>query len=331
MEHACRYDAAAGLGPRRVRSMPRRRGCISLRADFGPDLSKLSASARGKDRHGLQPRPGAARAAKAISIASADNWRRCSASRARASIAAPAASATFPPSTHRACAGRRIGRRRAWRVWIDIRVSVQTAFGALAGDCSSPARCVVLRRAAPRRARHVCRVCGVDVPAPADMCRGMPARTRQKLSGRRPAERAEQRRADEAEEPAAAGRGGRTTPGGSAAGGTAAASPARRSAPGGRRETRATRRSWRGATPRSGAAPRQPRRSTPTNQCSTPTRRSACRPAQAKTTCAPRTKKRRSKYDPDLVADLGYDAKEHFEKKFRAVERAYRMLAEASL
>ena len=37
------------------------------------------------------------------------------------------------------------------------------------------------------------------------------------------------------------------------------------------------------------------------------------------------------KYDPELVADLGYDAKEHFKKKFRAVERAYRMLAEASL
>ena len=33
------------------------------------------------------------------------------------------------------------------------------------------------------------------------------------------------------------------------------------------------------------------------------------------------------KHHPELVADLGYGTREHFKKKFRAVERAYRMLA----
>ena len=35
----------------------------------------------------------------------------------------------------------------------------------------------------------------------------------------------------------------------------------------------------------------------------------------------------RMKYDPDLVEHLGFDVKEHFAEKFRTIERAYRMIA----
>ena len=321
MEHACRSVQAGLAHDAYDRCLEAR--LLSLRADFGPDLSKLSASARGKIDAACSP---------AQALHGRDDYIDClsgqltalSASPARALIAAPAEAPVPAVDTSSlpadASEGAEPGESES------TFFTVQTAFGALAGTFVAGALLFLGVRA--RRARPVCRVCGVNVPASTDMCHAcrhnaaeaVRQAANQRAEQRRTAEAEDRRRQDEAEE--------------------RRLEDLRRAELQQRRRLDEARRAEEETARREELARRDAEeRRRAEAAASFDADESVFDPYAAlglpagagEDDVRAAYEEAKVKYDPELVADLGYDAKEHFKKKFRAVERAYRMLAEASL
>ena len=315
MEHACRSVQAGLAHDAYERCLETR--LQSLRADFGSDLSKLSASARGKID-------------AACSIAQTQRDREgyldclseqlaaLSAAATRGRQPAQTVATTPPPDAAPLpveAAPPEAGGLTSAMVGV---TAVGLTLVAIGGA-------VVVFRMKTNRAQQVCRVCGAGVDGTADLC---PACRHEAAAALRQAaiDRAEQKRAAETDarrlqEEAEAQR----------------LEQQRREQLAERRRLDEARRAEEEAARREELAQRDAEERRRAEAAASfdaddsvfdPYAALGLPPGAGEADVRAAYEEAKVKYDPELVADLGYDAKEHFKQKFRAVERAYRMLDE---
>jgi len=314
MEHTCRLVQA---GP----SHDAYQQCLaarlrSLRADFGPDLTELSTAARAKID---------AACSQAQTMRDREGYLDClSAQLAARSAAAtraapPTQTATAAPAPDAAPLPVDAAPPEASGLTSPMVGVLAVALTLVATACA-----IVAFRIKANRARPVCRVCGAGVNGTADLCAA--CRHEAAATVRQAAiDRAEQKRAAEAEarrvqEEAEAQR----------------VDEQRRDELAERRRLDEARRAKEQAARREEAAQRDAdERRRAAAAASFDADESVFDPCAALGVAHGASdedlraayEEAKVKYDPALVADLGDDAKEHFKKKLRAVERAYRMLA----
>jgi hypothetical protein len=313
MEHACRSVQAGAAHDAFDRCLEAR--LLSLRADFGRDLTRLSESARAKIDATCSP---------AQALRGRDGYLDCLsgqlaslAARARAML--PAQRGTAPPVSDAAPVSVDSPASGSQESSL---LTVRTAAAAVAIVVVAGALVFFGMRA--RRVRHVCRVCGVGVDLSADLCPGCRHAAAEAI--RRAAnDRAEQRRAAEAEERRQQEEAGEQR-----------REEQRRDEQEQRRRLDEERRAQeelarRDEIARGEAEERQRAAAAVSSDASEsvfdPYLALGVAPGASDEEVRAAYEEAKVRYDPEEVAHLGYDAKQHFAVKSRAIERAYQMVA----
>jgi hypothetical protein len=313
MEHTCRLVQTGLAHDAYERCLEAR--LLSLRADFGPDLTRLSAASRAKID--------AACSAAQASLGR-DGYLDCLTGQlaslaARARAAVPAQGGAAPPGTDVAPVFEDSPPVSAQpSSFLSVRAAAVAAAGVVA------AAALIFFGVRARRQRRACRGCGVRVDGSADLCsacrRDAAEAVRQAAN-----ERAEQRRAVEAEERRQQEGADRQRLGG-----------ARREEQEQQRRLDEERRAVEEAARREAIARREAeeRRRVEAEAAGDadqsvfePYAALGLPPGASDAEIRAAYEEARLKYDPEEVAHLGYDAKQHFARKWRAIERAYRTLA----
>ena len=314
MEHACRLVQTGLAHDAYQRCLEAR--LLSLRADFGPDLTQLSAASRAKIDAACSP---------AQASLGHDGYLGCLteqlaslAARARATV--PAGGGAAPPATDVTPV---VDDSPVVAEPEPTLLSVRTAAVAAAGVVAAAALVFFGVRARQRK-RVLCRVCGVGVDGAADLCsacrRDAAEAVRQaandRAGQRRAVEAEERRQQEEAEQQQVEG--------------------VRREQQEQQRRLDEERRAVEEAAAREAIARRdaeERRRVEAEPSCDAD--ESAFDPYAAlglpqgagDAEIRAAYEEARLKYDPAEVAHLGYDAKQHFARRWRAIERAYQLLA----
>jgi len=319
MEHTCRLVQAGPSHDAYEQCLAAR--LRSLRADFGPDLSKLSTAARAKIDGACS---------QAQTLHDREGYLDCLSAQLASLSAAATARATQPPPAAAAPAAPDAAPLPIDATPPDASGSTSSMVGVLAVALTlmATACAVVAFRFKTNRARQVCRVCGAGVEGTADLCPGCrheaAAAIRQaavdRAGQKRAAEVEERRLQDEAE--------------------AQRLEEQRREELAEHRRLEEARREQEEAARREDAARQEAeQRKRAEAAASFDADESVFDPYLALGVAHGASdedvraayEEAKVKYDPELVADLGYDAKEHFKKKSRAVERAYRMLGAREL
>ena len=327
MEHACRaaqrpaHDAYEQCLAARL---------ASLRADFGPDLSRLSSSAR-------------ARIDAACSSAHASLGREAyvdclsgqlaSLSAGRARATPPAAATTLPPQGAVMPSAALVMSAPQESSLLSVKSAsvLLTAVGVVAvlGVLTAV---VVFGMKSKRAAQHACRVCGVVLPGTGDLCASCRHEAAEPLR-RAAGERVERQRAEEAEQQQQREHmdqqrqdvlrqeeGERLRQ----------FEQLRRSEDEDRRREEDASRAEAEARRQFEAPPAvSDALSDAADAEFDPYRGLGVPPDATVAEVRAAYEEARKKYDPDLVEHLGFDVKEHFAEKFRTIERAYLILTGA--
>ena len=312
MEHACR-TVQAGAAHEAYESCLQAR-LTALRADFGVDLSKLSAGARAKIDAACR---------EAQTLSGREGYLDClsgqlaslsSASPARAAAPAPGAAAAVSEPAPVAVDSAPPPSTSPWVV-IGAFAGVLAVIAVVGG--------LIFFRMKGRGARQVCRVCGVDVPGSAEMCSACRHDAAEAIR-QAALDRAEQKRAAEVEErrlqeEADAQR----------------IEEQRREEIAARRRAEEERLAQEEATRREEAARRAAEERERAEAAASfdaddavfdPYLALGLTPGASDAEVAAAYEDLKVRYDPEEVAHLGYDAKQHFAQKSLAIERAYQTL-----
>jgi hypothetical protein len=312
IEHTCRSVQVGLAHDAYDRCLEAR--LLALRADFGPDLTKLSASARSKIDAACSPDQALGRDQYIGCLSS--QLMALSASRVRATPPARAAAETVVPVDEAAVPVALAPDQPGWS-------SMTVGMAAVAVTLLLAAGALVLFRAKSRRAAPVCRVCGVGVPGTADLCtacrrdaaEAVRQATNQRAEQQRASEADERRRQEEAE--------------------VQRLEHLRRDEEQQRRRLEEARREQEEAARRDEVARRaaeERQRAEAAASCDAddsvfdPYLALGVAPGASDDELRAAYEEAKVKYDPEEVAHLGYDAKQHFAAKTRAIERAYQML-----
>ena len=333
MEHACRATQRPGAAHDAYEECLAAR-LMSLRADFGTDLSRLSSSARGKIDAACSSAT-ASLGREAYVGCLSGQLASLSASRARAARPAdPAATPSPEGSIMPSAALVMTAPQEASLVSVKSGTLVLTAVGAV--TALGVVAAVVVFGMKSKRAPQVCRVCSAALPGTGDLCAACRHEAAEPLR-RAAGERIERERTEEAEQRQQRDQADQQR------------QDALRQEEGDRlRQLEDQRR----------AEDEERRREEDARQEEAEARRQYAAPPPAPAVSATlgsdegepefdpylglglppdatvdqaraAYEEARKKYDPDLVEHLGFDVKEHFAEKFRTVERAYRMIAGA--
>ena len=333
MEHGCRATQRPGAAHDAYERCLAER-LVSLRADFGTDLGKLSSSARGKIDAACSS-ANASLGREAYVSCLSGQLASLSASRARTARPAAAAVATLPPQGAIMPSAALVitAPQDASLLAVKSGTLVLTALGAVIALGLVAA--VVVFSMKSKRAPQVCRVCSAALPGTGDLCaacRHEAAESLRRVAG----ERVERERAEEAEQ------------------------RQQREHVDQQRQDAVRREEGerlRQLEEQRLSEDEERRREEDARQAEAEARREYAAPAPAPAVSATQSdegdsefdpylglglppdatvdevraayEEARKKYDPDLVEHLGFDVKEHFAEKFRTVERAYQMIAGA--
>jgi hypothetical protein len=314
IERACPAPKTAAAYDAHQRCLAAR--LLSLRADFGRDLSRLSTAARGRLDATCSPVQASRGREDYVDCLSAQ-LALLSTARARATLPVPAGAPLRDPAVEQSSAGSPVPAPQEFSL-----LAVQPAAALSAAIAVLTTLAFFGVRA--RRARPVCRVCGVRVPGSGDLC--LPCRHEAAEAVRRAAgERAELRRTHEAEERRHSEQ-----------------EEEQRLAQGRREEAERVRRLDEKRRLEEEARRRDEDARTQADELQRT--RAAAEVDAGESIFDPygalglvpnaggdlvraAYEQARLKYAPDQVAHLGDDAQAHFAAKSRAIERAYKMLA----
>jgi hypothetical protein len=330
MEHACRTTQKAAAAQDAYEQCLAAR-LQSLRADFGTDLGKLSASARGKID---------AACSQAQASLGREGYVECLSAqlasltgRAHATRAAPAGPILSPQGAVAPSAALVMSApQESSAVSVKSATLVLTAVGGV--TVFGVVIALVVFAVKSKRVRHVCRVCSEVLPGTGDLC--APCRHDAAEPLRRAAsERAERQRAEEAEQRLQEEHAdqqrqdllrqeegerlrrledqGRLE------------EEERRREADARQAEAVARQQFEAPPPTVSAAP-----SDDADSVFDPYRGLGLTSDASQDEVRAAYDAARMKYDPDLVEHLGFDVKEHYAEKFRTAERAYQMIAGTS-
>lgn len=297
---------------------------LSLRADFGRDLSQLSTAARRKLDTECSPVQ-AARGREAYVSCLSVQLASLSAARARTTPSAPAEVSLPTPAKTTTPAVMPAPAPQGSSIMSAQSVAVFLA--AFAGVTA-----LVMFGVKAKRARHACRVCGVRVSGAGDLCTACRHEAAEAVR-HAAAERVERQRADEAEQ-----RREREQADGQAQAQLRQEEERLRRLEEGRRLEEETRRRDEDARQREeDARPAAELEGTQaaagfdaTHLAFDPYLALGLAPDASGDEVRAAYELARLKYDPDQVAHLGDDAQAHYAAKSRAAERAYQMLVPAT-
>ena len=318
IEHACGVPLTPAAYAARERCLVSR--LVSLRADFGRDLSQLSTAARGKLDAACSPEQ-VSRGREAYIDCLSAKLASLSAARVRATPTPADAILPAPAATPSSAAPSTPAPQES------SMPTVQLAAAGLAAVTGVAAFVFFVVKA--KRARHVCRVCGVRVTGAGDLCAACRHDAAEAVR-RAAAERAEGERAHEAEqrrqrEQAEAQRHEQLRQ---------EEERVRRVEEGRRLDEEARRREEDARQQEEAARQAEDLRRTgaaaagdAAESIFDPYFALGLAPNASGDEVRAAYEAARLKYAPDQVAHLGDDAQAHFAAKFLAVERAYQMLA----
>jgi len=331
MEHACRatqrpgaaHDAYEGCLAARL---------VSLRADFGTDLSRLSSSARGKIDAACST-ANASLGREAYVSCLSGQLASLSASRAR--TAPPAAPVTMLPPQGAVMPSAALvitAPQEASLVSMKSGTLVLTALGAV--TALGVVAAVVVFGMKSKRVPQVCRVCSVALPGTGDLCAACRHEAAEPLR-RAAGERIERERAEEAEQRQQRDQADQQRQDAlrqeeddrlrQLENQRRAEDEERRREEDARQEEAEARRQYAAPPPAVSAT-----RSDEGESEFDPYLGLGLPPDATIEAVRAAYEEARKKYDPDLVEHLGFDVKEHFAEKSRTVERAYRMLTDGA-
>jgi hypothetical protein len=297
---------------------------LSLRADFGRDLSQLSTAARKKLDSACSPVQ-AARGREAYVSCLSVQLASLSAARVRATPSAPAEVSLPAPIETTTSAVPLAPVPQASSI-----MSVQSAVVFLAVFAGVTA--LVMFGVKAKRARHACRVCGVRVPGAGDLCTACRHEAAEAVR-HAAAERVERQRADEAEQ-----RREREHADAQVQAQLRQEEERLRRLEEGRRLEEETRRREEDARQREEDARQAAELERTqaaagydaTDMAFDPYLALGLAPDASGDQVRAAYEEAKLKYDPDQVAHLGDDAQAHYAAKSRTAERAYQMLVPAT-
>jgi len=332
MEHACRATQRPGAAHDAYEDCLAAR-LVSLRADFGTDLSRLSSSARGKIDAACST-ANASLGREAYVSCLSGQLASLSASRAR--TARPAAPVTMLPPQGAVMPSAALvitAPQEASLVSMKSGTLVLTALGAVTA-LGVVAAVVVFGMKSSKRAPQVCRVCSTALPGTGDLCAACRHDAAEPLR-RAAGERVERQRAEEAEQRQQRDQADQQRQDAlrqeeddrlrQLENQRRAEDEERRREEDARQEEAEARRQYAAPPPAVSAT-----RSDEGESEFDPYLGLGLPPDATIEAVRAAYEEARKKYDPDLVEHLGFDVKEHFAEKSRTVERAYRMLTDGA-
>ena len=331
MEHACRATQRPGAAHDAYEDCLAAR-LVSLRADFGTDLSRLSSSARGKIDAACST-ANASLGREAYVSCLSGQLASLSASRAR--TARPAAPVTMLPPQGAVMPSAALvitAPQEASLVSMKSGTLVLTALGAV--TALGVVAAVVVFGMKSKRAPQVCRICSVALPGTGDLCAACRHEAAEPLR-RAAGERIERERTEEAEQRQQRDQADQQRQDAlrqeeddrlrQLENQRRAEDEERRREEDARQEEAEARRQYAAPPPADSAT-----RSDEGESEFDPYLGLGLPPDATIEAVRAAYEEARKKYDPDLVEHLGFDVKEHFAEKSRTVERAYRMLTDGA-